>query len=187
MPHYAMFEALSPHLTFAAVAMGPPPTLGVPSPGDAFGGWLLGLLILLAPNALLAWRSHQVLGHWSRYFWQWRRRAWWLASGGTLIVALSAFGLAGALPAWQSRWSLWQAAARAHGVDSTALAWLDQSHADYATLMQVGIIVLLLAGLAALAVGMWVANRTIIMRRRPVVASSEWMMAPPLTRPHSDE
>lgn len=163
-----------------------PPAFGIPSLGDAFLGWLVGVLLLAAPSAALSWRSHTVLGHWTRHFAQWHRRSWWLVTAGSISLGLGALGLLGALPSWQTRWATWQAQATQAQADPTALQWLTQTQEQFTQLLRLASIALVIVGVAAVAVGGWHMTRSVLVRRQAVAPTSEWMMAPPVTRPHTD-
>lgn len=164
-----------------------PPAFGVPSLFDAFLGWLVGLIALIAPSAWLAMRSHTVLGHWSRHFAQWRRRAWWAVTLGSIGLGSGILTLLGALPAWQTRWRAWYLDAQARDpADLASLAWLNQTQTEYAHVLQIAAIVISAGALVLLLLGMWRMHHRVLTRRVPVAPTSDWMMAPPLTRAHVD-
>lgn len=159
--------------------LAPPPPLAMPSLFDALLGWVVALVLLLGPSTYLAWRSHSLLGHWTRYFAQSHRSPWWIALLGAIGLAFGAFTILGILPAWQHRWDTWYAASRiASPSDTTSLGWLSQTQTQYAGLLQLSAIVLCVVGLAALGIGMWRFQRTVLVRRTPVAPSQEWMMVP---------
>lgn len=161
----------------------PPPGLAVPSFGDAWAGWLMGLVAFLAPNALLAWRSHTWLGHWARFLAQWRHRSWWAVVIGSTSLAIGTFFLLGALPAWENHWRLWTNAANANGQpDAQVLAWMDQLHEQDLQIIQIGSLAALIGGAVILIIGAVYYMRRVLVRRKAVTPTSDWMMAPPLTR-----
>lgn len=166
------------------------PTFAIPAlfaSGTAFLGWLLGLVAVMAPSGVLAWRSHSAFGHWTRYFAQWRRRSWMGVAVGSLTLGAGMVLGVGAIPAWQARWAQWFAAAqRSRPQESVAFTWLLQTQTHLAQLLQLGALLLVLTGIAALLVcvrHMWV---NVLVRRQPAVASPEWIVLPPETRSLSD-
>ncbi len=162
-----------------------PPAFGVPALFDAFWGWLLTLVVLALPFVLLAFRTHRVFGHWTRLFAQWRRRSWWLLVTGAVTLSGGVFVQVGALPAWQGRWAAWFAAAQASDpAHRPAFDWLAQMHERLAQLVQVGALALMLAGIAALAVSIRHLVRNVLVRRRAVPATPDWvMLGPPPVAP----
>lgn len=179
-----MLQLLAGHTT---LALTPPPYFGVPSLFDAVLGWFLGIVLLIAPSALLAARSHTVLGHWMRHFAQWHRRAWWAVTLGSIALASGVFVLLGALPAWQAHWQAWYSSSLAQNpANLSALTWLSQTQTQFAHLVQVAAVVVTLGGILVLLLGMWRMYRRVLIRRQAVAPTSEWMMAPPVTRSHFD-
>jgi hypothetical protein len=184
----SVFQGMSRmlHMLFVTAigSQNAPPVFGVPSLPDALWGWLAAFVVLVTPSAVLAWHSHRMLGHWTRYFFQWRRLAWWLTIGGSTALAAGVLGWLGALPAWQSRWQSWMAASQAQGQDPTLLAWLDQTRSHEVQLLDLFVLALTVGGVVVTALGFWQMMRSVLVRRQPVAASTEWMMAPPVTRSH---
>lgn len=153
-----------------------PPLLAVPNPLEGWAGWLLALVVLAGPTSILAWRSHRALGHWQRYFAQWRRVSWWAVSLGSAALALAAFALLGALPAWDAHWAVWQQGAT---VDPALLAWLNQTRGEEIGVITVGALALLAGGLTLLLAGVGVFLRRVLVRRQPVSPTAQWLMQPP--------
>jgi hypothetical protein len=159
-----------------------PPAVALPSFGDGFWGWTLAVVALVAPTAVLAFRSHMILGHWSRFFAQWRRRSWQGLLAGQVALAVALVIAVGILPDWSRRWQTWQAATTAQFPDdATALGWIDQMHSRMMALWQFGAITLCLGGVVVMSLCLWQILRGVLVRRQPVAASREWMMAPPVT------
>ena len=175
---------------FAVQSLPPPPVFGVPAlfaSFAAFFGWVLGVAAFLLPNGFLAWRSHQIFGHWTRHFAQWHRRAWWGVTLGALALGVGIMLLVGALPTWQDRWSHWYNSTPAHSAhNANALQWLSQTQMNLAQLLQMSAVVLFLGGLAATAVSLRYMWQTVLVRRKPAAASNEWIVMPSETRAHSD-
>ncbi|HKD74589.1 MAG TPA: hypothetical protein VKB76_03810 [Ktedonobacterales bacterium] len=168
------------HLTLALSA---PPSLAIPSPLDAGEGWAVGIAVLIAPSLWLAFRSHSILGHWLRYFAQWHRSAWWIAFSGSVAMAAGTFTLLAALPIWQQRWDAWYLDAQTRVASNlNPLIWLNNTQAQLAQLLSGGSVVLIVVGVIMSAVGIWRYHKTILMRRAPVAATTEWMMAPNASR-----
>ena len=161
------------------VALAAPPSLTIPPLFEAFWGWLVGILLLVLPSAWLAFRSHSVLGHWSRYLAQWHRAAWWVEISGAFALALGAFALLGVIPTWQNHWNAWYATTSATTAGAPdPLIWLNTTQTHLAQLLQVGSLVLIVAGIIVLAIGIWQFQKNILTRRAPVAPTSEWMMSP---------
>lgn len=168
----------------SVLALSAPPALSIPSLGDGLWGWLLGVVVLVVPSVLLARRSHEIFGHWTRHFMQWQRRSWWGLNGGALGLALGIFVLLGMLPAWNGHYAAWVRSARAHDpANATAYGWLAQSQARLAQLLGVGAVLVLLGSAALLALSVRQMLTQVLVRRTAVAATPEWMMAPPITRP----
>ena len=164
------------HFALALVA---PPSLAIPTFFAALWGWLAGALVLVLPSAWLAWRSHAVLGHWTRYFAQWRRAAWWIERCGAVALAVGSFAFLGAIPAWQSRWDSWYSQARAQSVgDSDPLLWLNTTQSHLAAVLRIGAITMILLGGIILILGLWRFHKVVLARRTPVAPTTEWMMVP---------
>jgi hypothetical protein len=168
------------HLT---LALSTPPSLAIPSPLEAAEGWAVGVAVLIAPSLWLAFRSHSVMGHWLRYFAQWHRSAWWIALSGSVSMSVGAFALLAALPIWQQRWDAWYLDAQSRvASDLNPLIWLSATQAQLAQLLRVGSVVLIVVGVVMAVAGIWRYHKTILMRRAPVAATTEWMMAPTASR-----
>ncbi len=168
----------------SVLALTAPPALTIPSLGDGLWGWLLGLVVLVVPSALLARRSHQTFGHWTRHFAQWQRRSWWGMNGGSVGLALGIFVLLGVLPAWDGRYTTWATAARAHDpANATAYGWLTQQQQQLAQLLSVGAFLVVVVSAALLVLCIRHLLTQVMVRRTAVAATPEWMMAPPITRP----
>jgi hypothetical protein len=161
------------------VALAAPPSLAIPPFFEALGGWLIGILLLVLPSAWLAYRSHSVLGHWSRYLAQWHRAAWWVELGGAGALAFGAFALLGVIPTWQNRWNAWYAATSANTSGNLdPLTWLNDTQAHLAQLLRLGAGMLMIGGIIVLAIGIWQFQKNVLTRRTPVAPTSEWMMSP---------
>lgn len=161
------------------VALAAPPSLTIPPLFDALGGWTVGILLLVLPSAWLAFRSHSILGHWSRYLAQWHRAAWWVEFSGAFALAFGAFALLGVIPTWQHRWDAWYTAMRASTTDDPdPLLWLNDTQTHLAQLLRVGSALLMVVGIIVLAVGIWQFQKNVLTRRSPVAPTSEWMMSP---------
>ena len=178
-------------LHFIAVQpLPPPPAFGVPglfASFAAFFGWVFGALAFLLPNGVLAWRSHQIFGHWKRHFAQWHRRAWWGVTVGAFALGAGIMLLMGALPTWQDRWVHWYTSTPAHSVlNENGLQWLSQTHTNFAQLLQMSALVLCLGGLAVMAISLRYMWQTVLVRRQPAAASNEWIVMPTEARTHSD-
>jgi hypothetical protein len=166
------------------LALAAPPALGVPSLGDSPLGWLLSLVVLVVPSVLLARRSHQIFGHWTRHFAQWQRLSWWGMNGGSFGLALGIFTLMGVLPTWNAHYAQWIASARTQdAANATAYGWLAHSQAQFAQLLSLGALALLIFSVGLLAVSIRYLLTQVLVRRTAVAATPEWMMAPPITRP----
>jgi hypothetical protein len=169
--------------TLAAQSLAAPPSFGLPGVFESFAaflGWGLALLALVLPSVALAFRSHQIFGHWTRFFAQWHRRSWWGMVVGSLVFAVGIVFLLGALPVWQTHWHTWYTALQTQRPqDGVALGWLSQTHAGLVSLLQTAATVLLLAGVAALAVCVRHLWQHVLVRRRAVIATNDWLMVPP--------
>ncbi len=140
---------------------------------------MAGIAALIAPSAWLAFRSHSVLGHWLRYFGQWHRSAWWIAVSGSVSMAVGTFTLLAALPIWQQHWNAWYLDAQSHVAgDLDPLLWLNTTRAQLVQLLSIGSAALIVVGVIGAFAGIWRYHKTILMRRAPVAATTEWMMAP---------
>ncbi len=165
------------------LALTPPPALGIPSLGDGVWGWLFGLVVLVVPSVLLAQRSHQIFGHWTRHFAGWQRRSWWGMNGGSFGLALGIFVLLGVLPTWDRHYAAWAQAARAHDpANASAYGWLVQNQGQLAQLLGVGALLVVVASAALLVLSIRQMLTQVLVRRTAVAATPDWMMAPPITR-----
>lgn len=167
------------HTLLILATLSMPPRFGVPSLIDAWQGWLSGIVLLVLPSLLLAYRSHFLLGHWSRFFAQWRRRSWWQVITGSIIAALGTIGLLGAIPAWEAHYRAWERAALLNSSDPTPVLWLRLTQQPLQSLLQMLAVVFLLTGVILLAVGMIQFSRHILIKRKAVAPNSEWVMIPP--------
>jgi len=174
-------------LITASVVSTPPPALGIPSFIDGWKGWLAGIAVLLVPSVLLAIRSHTILGHWLRYFAQWRKSSWWLVIGGSITLAIGVFSLLGALPAWNQHWKLWsQDAMNQIAPDSNPVVWINQTQQQYAQVLQICAILSVAIGIVVVLLGMWRFSRTVLVRRQAVAPKTQWMMSGEAMR-HPDD
>lgn len=154
-----------------------PPAFSIPLPWDAPLAWLVAFLIFLLPATLLAWRSHSILGHWTRYLRQWRQRSWWLVNGGSLLFALGTIILLGALPNWQNAYNRWSAFTALNVTTWVSpVTWIDQSQYALATAIRIGTIVVLLVGGTLLVIGTIRFLREVLVRRSPALATPDWVI-----------
>jgi hypothetical protein len=159
----------------AQLLTGAPPDFGMPSFTAGWTGWLVGIVILIAPSVWLALWAHRRLGHWQRYFAHWRRRSWLAVVGGSLVTAVAAIGLFGALPAWNRSWEAWDAQAPP---DNVTTQWLDMTHAQFALLLEACCAVLGAGGIALLLLGMIFFTRHVLARRPLPQPSKIWLLPP---------
>ncbi len=156
-----------------------PPSLVIPGLVAGLPGWFTGLVVLLAPGVWMSSRCHRRLGHWRRYFANWRSRSWWAIQLGSIGLTLATVALLGALPAWDRAWHSWDTAAfTAYPPDPQVLQWLDQAHGQVMLLWQACSAVVLIASLATLALGMIFFWRHFLSRRRVPQPSTDWKMLP---------
>jgi hypothetical protein len=161
-----------------ALATTAPPDLFVPGLGDAFLGWLMGLIVLVGPFALVATSWQRRHGRWWYVFTQWNTTAFWLLTFGSIAAAAGMFSLLGMIPAWQTAWDDWYLLAYpgSQAVDATVYSWLQMTQREYAVALQVTASIIFLLGAAAVAVGQSRLARKMAFFQRQ--GTEDWLVAP---------
>lgn len=155
-----------------------PPQLFVPSLGDALLGWVMGLLVLGGPFALVLASWQRRHGRWWYLFTQWDTTAFWMLTLGSIVAAVGMFGLLGVVPAWQTAWNTWYLGIITGnpGTDTTVFTWLQGIQAQYAFALQVTASIVFLLGAAAVAIGQSRLARKMAFFQR--AGSDDWLVSP---------
>lgn len=164
----------------------PPPSLFVPSLGEALLGWIMGVLVLFGPFVLVLASWQRRHGRWWYLFTQWNTSAFWMLVIGSGVAALGMFGLLGMIPAWQNNWADWYLGiiTTNQGADPTVLDWLKSLQAQYAFGLQVTASILFLLGATGVVIGQSRLARKMAFFQRQ--GTDDWLVSPaevPTTAP----
>jgi hypothetical protein len=155
-----------------------PPQLFVPSLGDALLGWVMGVLVLAGPFALVLASWQRRHGRWWYLFTQWDTLAFWMLVVGSIVAAVGMFGLLGVVPAWQMAWNAWYLGVITSnpGADPAIFTWLQGMQQQYSFALQVTASIIFLLGAATVAVGQSRLARKMAFFQRE--GSDDWLVSP---------
>ncbi len=154
-----------------------PPYFAFPPFTDSLTAAAISAAAFVLPLAAIAALTHRAVGHWTRFFAQWRRSSWWLLFSGAIFLAAGIFLLLGPIPIWQSQWNAWNA--QPHTIDPVFLTFLQQSQQRLYTALNVSGSVIIAAAIALLIFGAIRYRHAVLIKRKAVSPRREWMVIPP--------